>query len=356
MANVIQIIVETVDRTGGVFGEVLSSLGLSDEKIKSINEKLPAIVTGFTMAGAAIGAAVAYTKEAVKETIAYGEEIENITRLTGQTAEEASRLYQVAQNIGISYKELSTALETATKKGVDTSIESLLTLADEYNSLQSPIERAKLLTDTFGASGLNMGALFEQGSAKIIAAMEGVNQALVLNEAALAGLDQYEQSVNELKGAFESLKITVGLNVIPTLQALLNVLNNEEGWRAGGFERMFGKIKTDAWSATNAINSLISAIRTLLSMPTGGRPDYAGGSNTGKTKYNWDTTGGGPGGANGLDFTVPPGYPNDSFPFRAQSGERVQVTPKSAVSGDGFDYDRLIRGFVEALERSSLVR
>ena len=64
----------------------------------------------------------------------------------------------------------------------------------------------------------------------------------------------------------------------------------------------------------------------------------------------------GPGGANGLDFVVPPGYPGDSFPFRAQSGERVQVTPKSAGSGDGFDYDRLIRGFVEALERSSLVR
>lgn len=37
----------------------------------------------------------------------------------------------------------------------------------------------------------------------------------------------------------------------------------------------------------------------------------------------------GPGGAKGLDFVVPPGYPHDSFPFRAQSGERVTVMPKS---------------------------
>ena len=35
----------------------------------------------------------------------------------------------------------------------------------------------------------------------------------------------------------------------------------------------------------------------------------------------------GPGGANGMDMIVPAGYPNDSFPLRAQSGEHVQITP-----------------------------
>jgi hypothetical protein len=42
----------------------------------------------------------------------------------------------------------------------------------------------------------------------------------------------------------------------------------------------------------------------------------------------------GPGGANGMDFIVPPGYPNDSFPFRAQSGERVTVTPANQISNN----------------------
>jgi hypothetical protein len=36
---------------------------------------------------------------------------------------------------------------------------------------------------------------------------------------------------------------------------------------------------------------------------------------------------GGPGGQHGLDFVVPPGFPNDSFPIRAESGERVTITP-----------------------------
>lgn len=44
------------------------------------------------------------------------------------------------------------------------------------------------------------------------------------------------------------------------------------------------------------------------------------------------------GGANGLDMVVPAGYPNDSFPIRAQSGEHVQITP----AGQGVDNTELL--------------
>ena len=37
--------------------------------------------------------------------------------------------------------------------------------------------------------------------------------------------------------------------------------------------------------------------------------------------------------ARGGDFIVPPGYPNDTFPMRVESGERVQITPKTEVGG-----------------------
>lgn len=43
--------------------------------------------------------------------------------------------------------------------------------------------------------------------------------------------------------------------------------------------------------------------------------------------------GGGPGFQRGADFIVPPGFQNDSFPFRASSGERVQVTPAGQGGG-----------------------
>jgi len=39
--------------------------------------------------------------------------------------------------------------------------------------------------------------------------------------------------------------------------------------------------------------------------------------------------------ASGADFIVPPGYPNDSFPMLAESGERVQITPKEQFGAVG---------------------
>jgi hypothetical protein len=40
-----------------------------------------------------------------------------------------------------------------------------------------------------------------------------------------------------------------------------------------------------------------------------------------------------PGGHNGLDYVVPQGWPNDSYPVRAESGERVIVIPKNQQGG-----------------------
>jgi hypothetical protein len=40
-------------------------------------------------------------------------------------------------------------------------------------------------------------------------------------------------------------------------------------------------------------------------------------------------------GQNGLDFIVPPGFSNDSFPVRAQSGEHVKVTPAGKSPANG---------------------
>ena len=42
---------------------------------------------------------------------------------------------------------------------------------------------------------------------------------------------------------------------------------------------------------------------------------------------------GGPAGHAGMDFVVPPGYPNDSYPMRVESGEHVQVTPAGQSPG-----------------------
>ena len=71
----------------------------------------------------------------------------------------------------------------------------------------------------------------------------------------------------------------------------------------------------------------------------GGGP-AAPGSTDAETNYGY---------ANGGDFIVPPGYPNDSFPMRVQSGEHVQVTP-AGQSGGGYEQELLAA--IESLPRT----
>lgn len=46
----------------------------------------------------------------------------------------------------------------------------------------------------------------------------------------------------------------------------------------------------------------------------------------------------------GADFIVPPGYPNDTYPIRVESGEHVVVTPANRVSGSsGFNNSQTVQ-------------
>ena len=51
---------------------------------------------------------------------------------------------------------------------------------------------------------------------------------------------------------------------------------------------------------------------------------------------------------------VPGGYPNDSYPVRATSGERVTITPKGGATND--DIVKAILGLRELLDPKGLAR
>jgi hypothetical protein len=74
-----------------------------------------------------------------------------------------------------------------------------------------------------------------------------------------------------------------------------------------------------------------------VNIPGGGFVDPGTGSTYGGTnpsglptvKPPKKGTNEGLGSSKGADFFVPPGYPNDSYPMRVESGERVIVIPKN---------------------------
>lgn len=83
-------------------------------------------------------------------------------------------------------------------------------------------------------------------------------------------------------------------------------------------------VNVDTTEAENRISSLEAR---LMGLGSGGQPGTASGG------YQAPPDVGGPGFASGANFIVPPGYPNDSFPMRVQSGEHVTVTPAGQPRG-----------------------
>jgi|GEM_PF-3452516 len=104
----------------------------------------------------------------------------------------------------------------------------------------------------------------------------------------------------------------------------------------------FEPLDEDVQQAYNQLQKLYDKIQTFkwvqinISASVNGGGNYTNPTSNGNGGYVDPGTGSGygPGGANGLDIIVPPGYPNDTYPVRASSGERVVILTQDQV-GNG---------------------
>jgi hypothetical protein len=121
--------------------------------------------------------------------------------------------------------------------------------------------------------------------------------------------------------------------------ALATALQNLGRGAIGLIISEFGRLKSLIQELIGFLNTLADKIASIKPPSLGG-----GGGDTGSKSFGGSPSAGGGGGASsnagkgfasGGDFIVPPGYPNDSYPMRVSSGERVQVTPAGQASGSG---------------------
>ena len=407
MANRVDIDIYANDKTGGTLNNIegkFSDLEGGFQALTGISLTTAGVIAAI---GGGISAAVDYTKDAIEETVKYGDQVATLSRITGTSLEDTSRLIQVAQNMGIEYKDLATGLGNATKKGVDVSIENLLLLADEYKELETPIARAQWLTENFGAAGRDLEPIFAAATESIVADMEEVSDAMVWDAEKQESVDAYKQGMAEVKSAFEEVKIEVGTNFLPVIQTVLNLMNDKEGWRSEGYKRMLGDVKTESWAAIGVLKELWGWLQLIATGPSGGKPVSAAALGIGGVAPEARAVGGAVApnvpylvGENGpeifkpnaagsiipngqisgygrlMDLTgdviqearavggaVAPNVPylvGENGPEIFKPNAAGTIIPNGQISdysgGGEVDYDRMARAFIEALERSSLVR
>lgn len=145
-----------------------------------------------------------------QEFVNYAEQVKNMSRTLGASAEETSRIIQVADDVRISYDSLKVAMKEAQKDGIEPNIENLAKLADQYKAIQSPAERTKFLLETFGKSGLEMGKLMEQGGDSIREMSDAIDESLIITEKGIQKSDEYQESLDTFNDTLEGVKIAFG--------------------------------------------------------------------------------------------------------------------------------------------------
>jgi len=169
---------------------------------------------------------------------------------TGLTVEEASRLAEVAGDIGIETKSVETAIGKMNKElgkspdlfkelgiqvayakdgSVDAN-ETFLNTIDRLNKIKDPAERARVATQVLGRSWQDMAELIAGGSDKLRKSLADVSDAKVINQEELDNARKYRENMDNLKDSFEDLAIALGQNLVPILAETVGFLADITGY------------------------------------------------------------------------------------------------------------------------------
>lgn len=168
-------------------------------------------------------------------------------------------------------------------------------------SLADSIERMRDTAAWIAGGGLGLQMAAEQ-----------VNQALLAGQITP---EQADAMFQEVEAAALSLQEDIG-------QITMDDATQQ---MAEDFGLNWGDARTQIQGARDDILNLPEQVRTQI------RVDV---------QWNVGTRSGPPpGGQHGLNMTVPPGYPNDTFPILASSGERVIIAPAAAAAPQTMIYN-----------------
>jgi hypothetical protein len=153
----------------------------------------------------------------VTSTVNYASQVKELSRATGASVEESSRMIQVADDAKIEFGDLSNMLQFRVRKGLDTSIEGIAKLSDEYIKLAPGLERANFLTDNFGRSGKDIAEFMELGSKGIREMSDAVADNMVLTEKQVEAARNWERNLDDLGDTIQGVKYDLGNALLPVL-------------------------------------------------------------------------------------------------------------------------------------------
>ena len=205
---------------------VVTATDKASAALKGVRGSIITLDSALNIAQKAFAAVQKVLEESIQAYVKYADEVRQLSRLNGTSAEETSRLIQVMDDHKVSTQNLMMATRKLSQQGLSLTIDSLAKMSDEYLALGSSSEKTRFLLDKFGRSGLQMAETMEQGSAAINSQAAAINKNLILDERAIRTARQYEIALDQLNDTKQGLAVTVGTKVVPAWTDFLERLNN----------------------------------------------------------------------------------------------------------------------------------
>ena len=199
-------------------------------------------------ASAAGAALVAFAAKGVKAFQDTALESGKFADATGTSVEEASRLREVAGDLGIEFGTVQSAMQRFNKAAADGSVDiegfgnvvvqaadgttdayqSFINAATAIGSIEDPAKRAEAAQKTFGKSYGEIAELMEMDATSLKAALDDVSDSKVIDDKELAKAKAFRDAMDRLNGVVEDLQLAVGELVVENADLLDSFAANLE--------------------------------------------------------------------------------------------------------------------------------
>lgn len=229
-------------------GELEKSLGKTQGAAGQFGGQLVAAMKGapavFAAGGVALGFLIKTAFDGVKAFTGWASEVRSFQRVTGTSAETASKFSYALDALGIGATNGGNAIFMLSKKigsgkskldefgisvqksadgGVDL-VGTLLNISDAYNKTNDPARKAAIAMEAFGRQGKTLIPLLARGREGLKALFdEAKNTNHLLSQEDLDRAKEFGLATNELSNTFEGLQIKVGNALTPILTDLARI-------------------------------------------------------------------------------------------------------------------------------------
>lgn len=304
MPNIVEIIIDGKDKFSDVSADVRREVKGLERDAEGMGQKIQGAMN--IAAAATIAAGVGIVAGVLKASQAYAqyaERIRDVSIKTGESAENASRLVNAADDVGVSYEALSKGLNVFSRNmvqvqeqeaGFSTSLtnnqkvlESLGITVTDFNGQIRPTKdlledlsevfshmpdgptKTGLAMQLFGRGGTEMIEFLNQGKSALQASYaEADKWGQILSGKDVEAAHQFTLAQRDMNDAVESMTIKIGQKAIPVLTELSRAFthgmesekNFEQFMKAGAFA--IAALWTDAMILVS--NAIISGFESAI--------------------------------------------------------------------------------------------